>query len=101
VRIALKPGGRAFFVDSLLTQESTAIDHQMIDRSSQVVRKLNDGRTFRIVKVFYEPRELHDALATRGWEGYVRAAGEFFLYGCVARGPDTRGRPRSGRSDRT
>jgi len=52
---ALKPEGSAFFMDSLFEQASTALDHVQIDKSGFASRKLNDGREFRIVKVFYEP----------------------------------------------
>jgi demethylmenaquinone methyltransferase/2-methoxy-6-polyprenyl-1,4-benzoquinol methylase len=80
---ALRPGGRVFFVDSLLTQESTARDHEPIDDSGIVRRKLNDGREFDIVKIFHEPTGLEPRLAALGWRGYVRSSGQFFVYGCV------------------
>ena len=80
---ALAPGGRAFFVDSLLVQESTARDHATIDDSGIVRRKLNDGREFDIVKIFYEPTGLEPRLAALGWHGYVRSSGQFFVYGSV------------------
>ena len=83
VKAALKPGGRAFFVDSLLEQSSTARDHGLLDQSGVVRRRLNDGREFDIVKVFYDPAELEHRLLQRGWSGWVRAAGTFFLHGLV------------------
>jgi len=83
VRVALRPGGRAFFVDSLLEQSSTARDHGLLDQSGVVRRRLNDGREFDIVKVFYDPAELEHRLLQRGWSGWVRAAGTFFLHGLV------------------
>lgn len=84
VRKALKPGGLAFFVDSVLEQTSTAKDHDQLDESGIVERKLNDGRAFRIVKVFYEPARLERQLLTQGWRGWVRSSGEFFLYGSAS-----------------
>lgn len=84
VRQALRPAGKAFFVDSLLQQASTARDHAPIDQSGVVTRKLNDGREFDIVKIFYEPTTLEQELSNRGWRGYVRATGRFFIFGCVA-----------------
>jgi demethylmenaquinone methyltransferase/2-methoxy-6-polyprenyl-1,4-benzoquinol methylase len=50
-----------------------------------VERRLNDGRTFEIVKIFYEPDELQERLATTGWKGYVRGTDNFFLYGSLSR----------------
>jgi 2-polyprenyl-3-methyl-5-hydroxy-6-metoxy-1,4-benzoquinol methylase len=85
---ALKPGGRVFFVDSLLEQTSTASDHRPVDRSGVVRRKLNDGREFDIVKVFYEPATLERRLVDLGWSGWVRSSGTFFLYGEVRRSAD-------------
>ena len=85
VRAALKPDGRVFFVDSLLEQTSTARDHDQLDKSGEVRRRLNDGREFSIVKVFYEPARLEQQLADCGWEGWVRSSGQFFLYGSVTR----------------
>ncbi|MFH1372564.1 MAG: class I SAM-dependent methyltransferase [bacterium] len=82
---ALTPEGKVFFVDSLFTPESTARDHASIDQSGRARRKLNDGREYEIVKVFHEPSELERKLVERSWDGYVRATGKFFLYGCVGR----------------
>lgn len=81
VRRALEPGGVVFLADSLLHQESTARDHQPVDVSGQVRRRLNDGREFDIVKVFHEPRALDDRLRALGWQGWVRSTGTYFLYG--------------------
>ena len=83
VRTALKSQGRAFFVDSLLQQASTAGDHNPLDESGILQRRLNDGREFDIVKVFYEPAVLERRLSERGWHGWVRTSGKFFLYGSV------------------
>ena len=87
VRSALRPGGQAFFVDNLFGQEQTATNHKDIDRLGVVERKLNDGRTFNIVKIFYEPAALERRLAGLGWTGYARATERFFLYGCVQPSP--------------
>jgi 2-polyprenyl-3-methyl-5-hydroxy-6-metoxy-1,4-benzoquinol methylase len=83
VKAALRPGGLAFFIDSLLEQTSTALDHAPLDESGMVQRRLNDGREFNIVKVFYEPSSLEQRLLARGWKGSVRSTGKFFLYGSM------------------
>jgi demethylmenaquinone methyltransferase/2-methoxy-6-polyprenyl-1,4-benzoquinol methylase len=82
---ALAPNGKVFFVDSLLTQDSTARNHKSLDRSGTAVRKLNDGREFEVVKVFHDPEVLEDDLRDRGWTGYVRATENFFIYGSVTK----------------
>jgi demethylmenaquinone methyltransferase/2-methoxy-6-polyprenyl-1,4-benzoquinol methylase len=86
VRTSLGPNGSVFFVDSLLEQASTALDHAPLDESGAVRRRLNDGREFSVVKVFYEPTTLERLLSERGWTGWVRSSGRFFLYGLVAPG---------------
>jgi demethylmenaquinone methyltransferase/2-methoxy-6-polyprenyl-1,4-benzoquinol methylase len=83
VRTALKPGGTAFFVDSLAEQSATAIDHGLLDRSGATKRRLNDGREFEIVKVFHEPADLGGWLRERGWRGSVQSTGKYFLYGSM------------------
>lgn len=84
VRTALRPTGRVFWVDSLWEPTSTASDHAPIDHSGIVRRRLNDGREYQIVKVFYEPSQLQERLADIGWAGWVRSTGTFFHYGCVS-----------------
>jgi SAM-dependent methyltransferase len=84
VRSALLPGGKAFFIDSLLEPTTSAVDHGPVDRSGVVHRRLNDGREFDVVKIFYEPAALQQRLAGLGWRGWVRSTGRFFLYGCVS-----------------
>jgi SAM-dependent methyltransferase len=90
VRAALKPGGRVFFIDSLLEPTSTAVDHAPLDHSGLSQRRLNDGREFRIVKVFYEPSALEQRLSAMRWTGWVRATRTFFLYGTMTSGNRTK-----------
>jgi demethylmenaquinone methyltransferase/2-methoxy-6-polyprenyl-1,4-benzoquinol methylase len=82
---AVKANGPVFFVDSLLEQSSTAKDHPAVDSSGVVRRRLNDGREFDIVKVFYEPAQLERRLAALGWRGTVQSTAKFFLFGSVSR----------------
>jgi 2-polyprenyl-3-methyl-5-hydroxy-6-metoxy-1,4-benzoquinol methylase len=86
VQSALRPDGRVFFVDNLRQPESMAVDHRPLSGSGVERRRLNDGREFDIVKVFYEPDDLQRRLADLGWRADVRASGRFFLHGCVERG---------------
>lgn len=82
---ALAPEGRVFFLDSLLTSESTARDHAPPGTGGVVERKLNDGRTFRVVKIFYDPADLQVRLEALGWRARVRSSGRFFLHGTADR----------------
>jgi SAM-dependent methyltransferase len=82
VRRAVAPDGRAFFVDSLRSDLASAVDHQLPAPDDQVMlRRLADGREYRIVKSFYDPRALRLRLAELGWDATVDATSEFFLYG--------------------
>jgi SAM-dependent methyltransferase len=81
VRRWLKPGGTFALIDSLPDPQSSAADHPMpADDSS--VRRLDDGREFTIVKVYYRPDELQAALTGAGFaDPRVTTTGRFFLTG--------------------
>lgn len=82
----LAPGGRVFFLDSRHEQTSTAIDHQLPGRESiQLQRRLNDGREFRIYKIFYQPEELQQKLGELGWSISVDTTSRYFIHGQGAR----------------
>ncbi len=79
---ALQPGGRVLFIDSARTDQSTAADHVLPgDGEATMTRRLDDGREFRIVKRFYDPRALEQRLASLGWTFQVAGTGEFFIHG--------------------
>ena len=79
---ALKPGGRVLFIDSARTEQSTAADHVLpSDGDDTMMRRLDDGREFQIVKRFYDPEGLERTLAEVGWNVSVGATPEFFIYG--------------------
>jgi len=80
VRAALRPSGKVFFVDSQPAPEGTALD-QGLGTGGVVERHLNDGRTFRVVKVFHQPAQLQARLQALGWAAEVTATPSFFLYG--------------------
>ena len=79
----LKPGGTFAFIDSRRDPESSAIDHPApADDMSR--RRLDDGREFDIVKVFWEPDELEAALAAAGFSAAkVSTTSRFFLLGAA------------------
>jgi ubiquinone/menaquinone biosynthesis C-methylase UbiE len=82
VRSALRPGGRVFFVDSLRAE--TPAEKERRRRTLEdhtTTRQLNDGREFRIVKIFYEPEVLEAQLADMGWRFCVRRTENHLLYG--------------------
>jgi len=82
VRRALAPGGLAFIVDSLHNPTSYAVNHPAPDRHAGIVtRRLDDGREFRIVKVFWEPAKLEARLAACGFAAAIASTPRYFIYG--------------------
>ncbi len=84
VQGALKPNGRVFFVDSLSTQASTARNHAPLNQQGYSERKLNDGRVYRVVKIFHEPTQLQASLQGLGWTGNIDRTDNYFLHGLFA-----------------
>ncbi len=88
VAAALGPGGAAYLIDSAFDPSSTAKDHAVPRREAGVVtRKLNDGREFRIVKLFYRPDELAANLAALGWRSNIAQTEHYFIHGDARRSP--------------
>ena len=86
VASALKPDGRVLFMDSARTEWSTAADHSLPGPDEQrMIRRLDDGREFEIVKRYYEPERLARELAELGWSAEVTGTPEFFIYGVATR----------------
>ncbi len=82
---ALAPGAAAYLIDSAFDPTSTAKDHVLTRRDEGVVtRKLNDGREFRIVKLFYRPEELAAKLSTLGWRAEIQQTEHYFIHGQVS-----------------
>jgi 2-polyprenyl-3-methyl-5-hydroxy-6-metoxy-1,4-benzoquinol methylase len=80
--VALRPGGSVFLIDSLFEHSSTAKDHLLLDSGdSSLTRKLNDGREFQIIKVFYSATELSRHLEELGWSTDLQETEKYFVYG--------------------
>ena len=84
VREAIAPGGFAYVVDSAHDPTSTAANHPTPDRAAGIVtRKLDDGREFRIVKVFYEPDALAARLRDAGFAAGISKSPRYFIFGAA------------------
>lgn len=82
VRAALKPAGRVCFIDALYEPSSTARDHQLEGaNATTLTRRLNDGREYRIIKVFHDPAALQRQLASLGWNATITSTGSYFYVG--------------------
>lgn len=81
VASALAPNGRVFVVD----QTKDAWRHQQIQETfvggeaAPVVRRpLQDGTTFNVIKVLWDPDELAERVRMLGWNISVNTVGAFF-----------------------
>jgi demethylmenaquinone methyltransferase/2-methoxy-6-polyprenyl-1,4-benzoquinol methylase len=86
---ALNPHGRVFIVDSKPDKHSGARDHSPPGTEGIQQRKLNDGRFYRVVKIYYEPDELTTAIADLGWSMTCRQTRHYFIYGEAIRSQHT------------
>ena len=78
----LRDGGTFAFIDSRFDPRSGAVDQERSADRETALRRLSDGRAFRIPKVYYEPDELQDALRVAGYqEAEVASTSRFFLLG--------------------
>ena len=87
VTAALRPGARCGFVD----EDHRGRRNEVVLASSEAVptatRTLSDGRSFDIVKVFWDPAELERELAACRWNASVRSFGDTFLVGKAVPAP--------------
>ena len=86
VRSCLSPRGRVFLVDNhddpvrgAESQDPYVLEY----RQDQHLRRLDDGRTFGVVKVMYEPAELEALLGRLGWTAEMSAT-RWFLFGSAS-----------------
>ncbi len=81
VATSLRPGGRLFLVDNRRQATSSSPDQPLAAPGEAFMsRRLNDGRTFRIVKVFREPAALEGAFARHGIDLQVEETPTYFQY---------------------
>jgi demethylmenaquinone methyltransferase/2-methoxy-6-polyprenyl-1,4-benzoquinol methylase len=71
-----------FFVDSLRSDLASATDHKLPNPDDHtMLRRLADGREYRIVKRFHEPQQLQQRLAGLGWKIDIHSTPTFFIHG--------------------
>jgi demethylmenaquinone methyltransferase/2-methoxy-6-polyprenyl-1,4-benzoquinol methylase len=78
---AVKAGGHVFLIDSLADTNSTATDQSVATTAdAKQKRKLNDGREFQIIKVYYRPETLLPLLQSAGFQAETYATERYFIY---------------------
>jgi hypothetical protein len=77
VRDAVRPGGRVFIVDEPAggREFSGAVEAGMYQ-----TRSIGDGRTFRIIKAYYDPAVVRVALEQYGFEATTAEVGDYFFH---------------------
>jgi len=75
----LAPRGRVAFVDVAPGEAGKEV--YTGPGGHVVVRRLRDGSTYRVVKVFLGPEEIGHRLSGAGWHSLVRPAGQGWLVG--------------------
>ena len=86
VQSCLAPGGRVFLIDNHSDPDIPESDFQdpyvIHYEPDRHIRRLDDGREYRVVKVMYEPDELARQLTDLGWAADIKAT-RWFLYGAA------------------
>lgn len=82
----LRPGGAVFFLDGRREPTSTAADHVLPEAGEEVmVRRLDNGREYQIVKNFWPARELQRRFGMAGLDVTVSETPTHFQYGAGKR----------------
>ena len=78
----LKPGGRVFFVDDGYRTPDELVEGPS---SPAIRRQVNDGTSYRLVKVPHRPADLEEELKRIGWRITVTATAGPFYWGAGSR----------------
>ena len=79
IAMSLRTGGQVFVLDGLREHSSTARDHELPEERNQtMLRRLDDGATYRIVKRFRSDESLAEAFERHGLQVRVHRTPTYF-----------------------
>jgi len=78
VKRALKPGGRVVLIDEPSGEPYPAMETELQQR------QLKDGRTFKIIKLYYDPDKLAEKLRDLGWQSRFERTPTYFFHGSAS-----------------
>ena len=79
---ATRVGGRLFIVDE--PANGKRLSGPTSPESTQT-RQLEDGRSFQIIKAYYDPAAIQRNLARRGFGEFQTFSGDYFFYICATK----------------
>ena len=85
VRSCLAPGGRVFLIDNRDDPHATGdnTDPYVLHHGRDLdLRRSHDGNEYKVVEVFYEPKELQSLLREQRWTANLGAT-SWFIYGAA------------------
>jgi ubiquinone/menaquinone biosynthesis C-methylase UbiE len=78
---ATQPGGRVFMIDSLDSDYSGAkVNKTLVVDDLIHLRRLKNGRAFKVIKRYYRPDELQQHFAQAGFTVSAHTTDQFFIY---------------------
>lgn len=81
-RRALHASATLFFLDGRRVDDSTAVDHVLPSTGDEIaLRRLNDGREYRVIKNFHEPDHLLETARAAGFALEVFHTDTYFQFG--------------------
>jgi SAM-dependent methyltransferase len=80
----LSPAGAFAFVDDCWAPDRPRSSDRVQEGPDHAHLRRLDGKVYTIVKRFFRPRELEEALADAGWRADVRSTGQHFLFGTAS-----------------
>ncbi len=88
VATMLEPGGTVFFLDGRREHTSTAVDHVLPQADHEImIRRLDDGREFSIVKNFWNAEVLAEKCHHAGLDVTLYETATYFQFGVGMRSP--------------